>query len=100
MNNADEADSLLRELAASPPREPPARRVSAIAVSPLNDADELDRLRARVNRFDGKVAVRSDGVLLVTMRSVKPFAAASATMLSVSVSLNELLLLICAQPTV
>jgi hypothetical protein len=68
VNPADEPDSFLRAVAESPPREPPERRVSVIAVSPLDDADELEMLRARVNRFDGKLDVRADGVLLVTTR--------------------------------
>jgi len=59
---------VLRAVAEAPPREPPARRVSVIAISPLDDADELERLRERVNRFDGKLDVRADGVLLVTTR--------------------------------
>ena len=84
MNNADEADSLLRGVAASPPREPPARRVSAIAVSPLDDADELERLRARVNRFDGKLDVRADGVLLVTMRDDEGVARAASLTLALA----------------
>jgi hypothetical protein len=78
VNTADEPDSLLREVAASPPREPPARRVSVIAVSPLDDADELESLRARVSRFDGRLDVRPDGVLLVTTRDEQGVARAAS----------------------
>jgi hypothetical protein len=68
VSTAEDPDSLLRELAAAPPREPPALRVSAIAVAPLDRADELERVRTRADRFGGTFEIGAEGVLLVTMR--------------------------------
>jgi hypothetical protein len=84
VSTAEEPDSLLRELAAAPPREPPGLRVSAIAVAPLDDADALERVRTRANRFGGTFDVGSDGVLLVTMRDEESVSRAATLTLALA----------------
>jgi len=84
VSTAEEPDSLIRAVAASPLREPPAGRTSVIAVGPLDRPGELETVRQRVNRFGGRLEVRADGILLVTLPQGEAVARAASLALALA----------------